>query len=221
MEDTNTSTQSMPLETLYINKDYEKSITELLKQKAQYPLGQFHYILGTLYIKKGDLGAGRYNLEKAIKEGNLDNKVLHNLDIVKQQIASKDLDSSNSFYDKALNYSLEIPDGLYLSFTLLLGLFFLIQLFRKKFDFKKGFVLGIFISLIPLAIHQFYLSNIKYAILLKEVPIYEGPSSIFPTKANLKEGSKIIVGEKKDQWFFIKGPIELSGWVKDDNLAIL
>ena len=66
MTDTNTNPQPKSVEELYLSGDLEAAIDLALSQKSQMEPGHFHYNLGSLYLKKGDLGAARLNLEKAI-----------------------------------------------------------------------------------------------------------------------------------------------------------
>ena len=112
------------LEQYYQTKDFDKGIKWLLNNKDSYPLGQFYYNLGVLYTKQGDLAAGRYNFEKAIKEGYLTTSVYHNLEIAKSNLNVKELSNSQSLSDKVNDQLLSAPLDFYL-----IGSLFLIVIF--------------------------------------------------------------------------------------------
>ena len=76
------------------------------------------------------------------------------------------------------------------------------------------------LSLTPVLISNFYVENINFAVALKEVPIYEGPSKIFSEKGKVRAGSKVILGQLKDGWFYIEFPISLAGWISKDQLGL-
>ena len=57
----------------------------MLENRAAYSEGVFYYNLGTLQIKKGEVGVARYNLEKALVHGFQSSQVTHNLDLVKEK----------------------------------------------------------------------------------------------------------------------------------------
>jgi hypothetical protein len=63
-------------------------------------------------------------------------------------------------------------------------------------------------------------SHLHPAIAFKDIPLQEGPSKIFAEKGKVKAGSKIIVGDFKDGWFFVKHPESLVGWVTREQLGL-
>jgi hypothetical protein len=67
---------------------------------------------------------------------------------------------------------------------------------------------------------NFYVKNVNYAIALKDTPLYEGPSKIFNEKGRVRAGSKIVLGELKEGWFYVKFPLSLSGWINKDQLGL-
>jgi hypothetical protein len=73
---------------------------------------------------------------------------------------------------------------------------------------------------LPFLFSEGYLDKINYAIAFKEIPIYEGPSKVFTEKGKIKAGAKIILGENKEGWFYVKFPISLAGWISKDQLGI-
>lgn len=211
---------SQDFQALYVKKDYKAAAQYLLDNKQQMKSGIFHYNLGTVYSKMGDHATARYHLEKAIKEGYVNSAALNNLSYVRSQLDIDDLSTSTSIADKFINFSLGVPDQAYVTLTLFL-VFFVVMLVRfKKISSKILITLTLILSLVPAIFGFTYINNVNYAVALKEVPLYEGPSKIFNEKGKIRAGSKIILGEFKDGWFFVQFPISLAGWVNKDQLGI-
>jgi hypothetical protein len=61
---------------------------------------------------------------------------------------------------------------------------------------------------------------VNEAIILKDIAVYEGPSKIFSEKGKLKAGSKVVLGEFKDGWFFIEFPLSQVGWIAKDQVGL-
>ncbi|MDH5581437.1 MAG: SH3 domain-containing protein [Bdellovibrionales bacterium] len=208
------------LEQYYKRQEYQEGINWLLENKDSIPSGLFHYNLGTFYSKKEDFAAGRYNFEKAIKEGFVNTQVYHNLEITKQALNVTDISNSKNFVDKSTNYLLSIPQDTYLLFSLLILLIVLI-LNRLKI-FKNYIIVTILllVSFLPLAFKKIYLDKLEYAINLHEANLYEGPSSVFAERGVLKPGTKVIIGQRNGDWLFIKSPLLLAGWVNKKDMAL-
>ena len=205
---------------LYLKKDYKSAAQYLLDNKKQFESGIFHYNLGTVYSKMGDQATARFHLEKAIAEGYINSSSLNNLDFVKTQLQVDDLSTSTSFPDQVVNTLSSIPIAGYFSMTLLLIIVFTLMIRFKKIQKKWIMVIALLLSLSPILISNFYVKNINFAVALNEVPLYEGPSKIFSEKGKIRAGSKIILGQPKDGWFYIEFPISLSGWVSKDQLGL-
>ena len=220
MNDTNTIEILKSLQELYLSKDYSGAAKLLIKNKLKLDPGLFHYNLGTVHSKMGNLAAGRYHLEKSLKNNFVNSKVLNNLNFVEQSLSVQDLSTSKNFYDRTIDSSLKFSGTSYLAVTLI----FLVAVticFKKKILVNRWFI-GIFLALAitPISYHQFYLKNIKHAILLSDGEVREGPSGVFTTKMSIQAGSKVIVGEFEPGWVFIKYPLELSGWIKRTSLGL-
>jgi hypothetical protein len=214
------TSMKMPFEELYLKKDYKGAVNYLLQNKQQFDSGIFHYNLGTLYSKTCDYPAARFHLEKAIKEGNINSSSLNNLAYVKGQLQVDDLSTSTNLSDQVMNSVLLIPPAAYLSMTLLFLLCGILLLRAQRLVKKASIAIFILLIMAPLAFSNLYLGKINYAIALKDVPLYEGPSKIFSEKGTVKAGSKIILGDFKEGWFYVKFPIFLTGWISKDQLGL-
>lgn len=207
-------------EALYLNKDYKGAANYLLQNKQQLNSGIFHYNLGTVYSKLGDYPAARYHLEMSIKEGYVNSASLNNLTFIKSQLLVDDISTSTYLPDQIMNTALIIPPATYLSISLIFVLVGLVLLKTKKLIKKTSIVLFVIITLTPFLLSQLYLDKVTYAVAFKDVPVYEGPSKIFTEKGKVKAGAKIILGDYKDGWFYIKFPISLTGWISKDQLGL-
>lgn len=207
-------------EDLYLKKDYKAAANYLLQNKQQLSSGIFHYNLGTVYSKMGDFPAARFHLEKSLKEGYINSASLNNLTFVKAQLQVDDISTSVALPDQVMNAALTIPPAAYLSFSLLLLLLGVVLLKSKKLFKKISIIFFIILALSPVLFSEYYISKINYAIAFKDISLYEGPSKIFSEKGKVHAGSKIILGEFKEGWFYVKFPISLAGWVNKDQLGL-
>jgi hypothetical protein len=207
-------------ETLYLNKDFKGAAQFLLDNKQQLDSGIFHYNLGTIYSKMGDHATARYHLEKSIKEGYINSSSLNNLAYIKSQLKVDDLTTSTSLPDEIINFTISIPKAGYFSITLCLIMLILIAIKANKIKKKILICILVFFAVLPIIFSTLYLKNINYAVALKDLPLYEGPSKIFIEKGKIQAGSKIILGEYKDGWFKVEFPITLSGWINKDQLGL-
>jgi hypothetical protein len=206
-------------EELYSKKEFKKAADYLLQNKGYFDSGIFHYNLGTTYAKLEEFGAARFHLEKAQSLGFYNSALNNNLQFIKTRIVAEDLSNSDSFYDQFIDSSLALPGTLYYTMTLVL-IVLALTIFRFAKNAAKIWAFSfLFLSLIPLAYFNLYLNNIHTAVVLKDASILEGPSKIFQEKGKIKAGAKIILGDQKEEWFFIKYPISLTGWVSKNDLG--
>jgi hypothetical protein len=220
MENTSINEILKTLREHYLSKDYGAATKHLIKHKMDLDPGLFHYNLGTVHSKSGNLAAGRYHLEKALKHNFINTKILNNIDFVEKNLNISDLSNSKKLSDRTIDFSLRYSAEAYfgMSMIFLLAVIFCI---KKKIIQKTLFaVLFALLALIPITMQQIYLKKINYAILLKDSDVREGPSAVFTSKTSIQAGSKVVVGEFESGWVYIKYPIELSGWLKRSTLGL-
>ncbi len=219
-QESSETTDQNSFEALYVKKDYKGAVNYLLRNKQSLNSGIFHYNLGTVYSKLGDYPAARFHFEKAIKEGYINSSALNNLGYVKSQLQVDDLSTSSMLADELMNAALTVPSSAYVTITLILLLAGMLMVKAKKIKRKVTMALGILIVATPVLFSQFYLEKVNYAVTFKDIPLYEGPSKIFSEKGKVRAGSKIILGEFKEGWFYVKFPISLAGWINKDQLGL-
>ena len=208
------------LENLYLKQDYATVQKKLLENKDTFDPGVFHYNLGTLFGKQGNFPAARYNLEKSLKLGFFDSRLKENLQTIKIHLANRDLDNSDHWKDQLLNWGAGFPESVFFTWSLLWCLGILLLIRFKKMIRKVTITISFLLSILPISLSKFYFNDINYAINLQNTPLREGPSSIYPEMMMIEAGSKFIVREGNDGWFYIKSPSFLTGWVRGDHLAI-
>lgn len=214
------SHQESSFDELYLKKDYKGAAQYLLKNKQQFDSGIFHYNLGTVYSKMGDQATARFHLEKALQDGYINTSSLNNLNFVRSQLDVDDLTTSTSLPDQIVNYTTAIPTMGYVSITLALLVAFTLSIRLGKIQKKWAMALAFLAAFLPLVFAMTYVKDVNHAIALKDVPVYEGPSKIFNEKGKVRAGSKIILGEFKEGWFYIEFPVSLSGWISKDQLGL-
>lgn len=210
----------LSLEELYTSGELDAAREALIKQKSLYGEGQYHYNLGTLSLKAGDYATARYHLEKAISEGYANSSAYKNLAVAKQKLAIKDIDGSHDLYEKTLNSVVGVPTELFICLTLTLVLSVLMA-HRKSFITRSWqLALALFIAFTPIVIKNAVLGDVKYGVVLKETTTREGPSAVYDETSSLFAGTKVILGKESADWFFIKHPYSLAGWVKKSDLGV-
>jgi tetratricopeptide (TPR) repeat protein len=219
-QETSISKGENTFEALYLKKDYKGAANYLLANKQQLNSGIFHYNLGTVYSKLSDFPAARFHFEKALKEGYINTSSLNNLAFVKSQLQVDDLTTSTLLPDELMNYSLSIPGSAYLTISLLLLLTGMLLVKAKRVKRVVSMVLLGILIIAPVAFSQLYLEKINYAVAFKDISLYEGPSKIFNEKGKIRAGSKIILGDFKEGWFYVKFPISLAGWINKDQIGL-
>lgn len=209
------------LESLYLEKDFKSAKEYILKHRDQFDLGQFHYNLGTLHTKKEEFAVGRFHLEKALQEGYVNTKSLHNLEVVKEILKVDDAGNSAVLWDRILAGSKEIPVSAYLGMTIIL-LLILGLVVRLKLVIGKWVIIPlVLLTLAPLGFNYFYVSDISVVICLEDIQLREGPSKIYSESSTVDAGTKLITGESSGEWIFIKAPLHHAGWAHRDTLGFL
>ncbi len=220
MSEPNTTEFLKSVKSLYLKEDFEGAIDTLLKNKDLLDKGLFHYNLGTLYLKKEYWGAGRYHLEKALKAGFVNEMEYKNLLVAKSRPGIVDLSRSESWTDRSLDTALSIPDTGYLIASMVLAVIILFLARRKIIRSWSGVMASLVIVSLPGIFYFHFLSGLKEAVVLKNSPVYEGPSQIYRENIVLQEGSKIIIGRRSGNWFFVRYPKGIGGWVNRKNLGL-
>lgn len=209
------------LESLYVEGRYAEAIELMGHSKDLLSAGQFHYNMGSIYLKMEEYGMARHQLEQAMSEGFLHTAALNNLQIVKQNLSAVDISLSQSPVDQVYHILYSIPFDGYLAITLLLLLISFIVIKRNS-PSRWLISLPLFVIVLLSAYLNFVeLEKKNMGIVLQEVEVLEGPSKIYKKKFSLNSGVKVLLGQEADGWRYIERPIHFSGWVDEKSLGLL
>ena len=208
------------IESFYLKKDYKSAIVEMTSLGGKIDQGIYNYNLGSLYLKNQEFGLGRYYLEKALKSNFVNGLEYNNLKVAKDNVRGNGLSNSENWQDQYLDFLLDTPSTTYLSGSIVIAIVSLFVMRKKLIVSIASLVKSVFIISAPFFIYLF-VNNIQDAIVLKDSTVYEGPSKIYKENSKLSKGSKIILGKRNGNWFFIKNPKSISGWIEKDRLGIL
>ncbi len=208
------------VEELYLKKQYEEAIDTLLKHKDTFNSGLFHYNLGSLYLKMGNVGAARYNLEKSKDNGFNLTLVNKNLSVIKQSTNIVGLERSDSIYEQAIGYSIDKSSYLIGSFFLLCTIIVLLLVLFKKI--KSNFITLCLLAVlsIPVGVKIFVSARFDRAVALRDLALYEGPSKIYEESGEVGAGSKVVIGKSINGWLLIKYPESVAGWVRREDVGL-
>lgn len=209
------------LESLYTQERYAEAVELLQSSQASIPSGQFHYNLGTLYLKLEEYGLARHQLEQALSEGFIHSALLNNLEFVQQKVSVVDLSLSSALWDRVYHFAMSVPQDIYI-FVALLCIVLIMVSFKlmKKIKWALSAVLLVFIGVLTY-VHFGIVEKNHVAIALSESEVLEGPSNLYKKKYSLPSGAKILLGQNVDGWSYIKRPIHLSGWIRATEVGII
>ena len=213
MSDEGISQQRLQLEELYLQKDFKKVRSLMVKDKNIYGAGQFHYNLATLYLKEKSYGPGIFHLQKAIKKGSVNSSTYNNLSISREMVSAKKIEPL------AWNF-VDLPDVIFLTLSLI---FVLTVLLAKKLRIIKNLkivVVLIIISITPWGFKEFVFNDIFGAIVLTSTEVKEGPSDIYEKIAGVGPGKRFVVTDVKDGWCRVIFPKDSKGWIKKSSLGL-
>jgi len=209
------------LEKQYIEGSYSEVITSLLSHSQDIQSGLYHYNLGTLYAKMGKMGIARFHFERALGQGNVSAMVMNNLSAVKESLTQSALQKPEGLSYQTLFSIGEMPDQIFLTFGLIVAI---ISIFVCRFRILKYWkhllVVGL-LGFIPYVTISLVKEDVNFAICLERSNILEGPSEIYKVNDELPEGIKVLLGDTKGDFIFIKAPEKYTGWVKRIDIGIL
>lgn len=206
-------------EQFYIKKDYEAALGVILEAKDTLDPGLFHFNLGSLYLKKGELGPARFHLEKAKDSGFSYPMLWKNLKYIQTQPQVLDPVKSKNIQEYVVGKTMDVPLSFVGIFSLLAVIIILFSLQRKWIERKFIAVILLLLSIAPLGISYSIKKGYNYAIALKPLRVYEGPSKIYPDYGEISAGSRVIINNFQDDWYYILSPRSQSGWVEKTDLG--
>lgn len=201
-------------ESHYQKSEYDNALNVLMenRQIIESP-SLWHFNVGSIYLKKNELGLARYHLEKSTHSFDVGKLAKKNINVLVKNDRIIDITKSNNTYENFIAQSLNLGVWDFGLMTILLVLanliFFRLKRFRVMF-----LIVGLFISFTPLGYHHYIKRNLNIGIVIKDTPLREGPSKIYKENTTIPAGSKVIYGMTKNGWFLINKPSVINGWVE-------
>ena len=156
----NTSELLATVKTLYLQEDFAGAVQALTKNPQSLPPEIWHYNLGTLHLKNGNWGMGRFHLEKASKAGFVGDMNFKNLSMVKAREEVVDLYRSESLLERTLDYTLLFPASSYVILTpLILAVLLLLWVRLKALKLKFLNSLSFLLIVCAPALFYFFVSR--------------------------------------------------------------
>jgi hypothetical protein len=217
MEDTTIKDVLKTVEALYDQKDYTGSLQTLESQKASLPPGLWHYNMGTLFGKLENWPMARFHLMMADAAGFTSKELFQNKELVELKLDIQKYEKPLGAMDYLIKGSLVGTQGI---FTLLALLFItggLISVWRIKSIKIMASAISFAIILFAL---NFWIGSWKKLIVIRALPLHEGPSVIFGAKEEIPAGVFLVTQEKGD-WLKVIYPSRFEGWVKETGLKEL
>ncbi len=201
-------------QNLYDRKDYRQALNLLTSEAGNLSPELFHYNLGITLFQMGRLPEARFHFLMAEENGFQGDGLTNNQVISEEKLELSHLESPINISDYFVKGALELRHGYYTFFSLiiiLIGLFIL----KKKPTFNK-LVLWTILSLLPLSM-DFWVDSWDRRVVIGDLPLSNGPSSIFLTERKLPPGLMVIV-RGNENWKKIIFPSRFEGWITSDGL---
>ncbi len=212
MSENEVSQQTKLFENSYGARDYKGVREMVLQNKTSFSTDQFHYNIGTLYAKEGELHFARYHLQKSLKFEGFRPEVFNNLKYVDDSLGIKD--------DAISVYAfVDLPSSFFMIVTLFLLI--LAALLLRIRVFKKIQIWILFFTLSSLPYFGSLLSKhfVSGAINIGNGELRAGPSNIFEKNGEVPKGQKLITGNVDKGWCRILYPFRYVGWIEKDSLG--
>ena len=205
----------------YQSFEYDQAIKLMLSNKDVFSPIDFHYNLGTLFLKNKNFTVARYHLEKALSKGRIDEGVFNNLNASKMFLGVAEIESEHSFWTQKADTLYSLPVWPFVTVGLLITIAYLVVQKVNKTKNTIGFLICTLIAFLPFLIKVSFFNTANFAITFKDIELREGPAPVFEVTRTLPKGLKIVVGDPTEGWVMVKSPVEYSGWAKLSDLGVL
>ncbi len=218
---------------LYNEQKYEQARDIYLKlvQKG-INNSKLYFNLGNTYFQLQDYGKARLYYEKAKKLNPNDRDILYNIQFIKQYLTDKVPEEENSFILKILkkinnffgiNLLLWVILGLFIILSVQLS-FLILRIKGENVQWQK-FLLSItallFIFSLAYGIAKlYYFQNSEFGVIIAHtVDGYSGPGTDYKKTFTIHEGLKVSIEEEQANWYLIKLPNGIGGWIEKSQIG--
>ncbi len=212
----------------YINKQYEKALTEYKKietelKKAHKYSFKLYYNLGCTYFRLNDLANSRYYFEKARRIKPLDRDLNKNLKLILTKLKDKEKTVEPGIFlkiYKKLYQSVSLNSlTVFLIFVLLFVFFIIGLLISSRYDKKRlYYALGVGLFLLVFSFSLFY-SRYNFTfqkegiVFSDEIDVFSEPNTSSTILFKLHKATKVKIENQLNGYAHISLPDGLNGWV--------
>ncbi|MBN2662369.1 MAG: tetratricopeptide repeat protein [Bacteroidales bacterium] len=218
----------------YENNNFQSAIDSYEQILATgYEASEIYYNLGNSYFKNNNFPYAILNYERALKLKPNDDDIIYNIEYSNLYIKDQYNQVPDFIIDKIHTKIVHSADSntwaiLSISFFILSLIVFMIFLFskiiiRRKIAFFIS-ILFMFISIVSFAFSsnmKSYFQNPNAAIMMEISTLKSSPQTDGTDLFIINPGVKLIIEDKNTDWFEVKLPNGVKGWVKKDMLEVI
>jgi hypothetical protein len=210
LEDKSIEDLTKTLQSLYATGDYQAGLKFLDANKEKPSPALWHYNMGTLYGKVGNLPLARYHLLRAEGEGFSTPELFQNKELVEQKLEIAKLEKPLTKSDYLVKSALIGAEGVFTFILFLSVLAATVSVWRKA----SAKVTSTFVLLaISFGALNLWVNSWEKRVMLETVPLLDGPSVIFPSRGEIPAGVFLVTQQKGD-WIKVIYPSRFEGWIK-------
>ena len=217
MEDTTIEDVFKTFQAHYARKDYPNALLVLQKNQSELSPGLWHYNVGIIKAQTQQWPEARFHFLKSRQAGFNSEQTANNLALTEEKLELVKLEKSLSTNDYLIKASLWAAEGVLTTFALLILVIAIFSL-RKKRDYKLASIYAVVMG-IPLLL-SLWIGSWTKSVVIQPQLVLDGPSVIFPSRAELPAGIFIVTRDKGD-WKEIIYPSRFNGWIKNAGLKSL
>ncbi len=220
MSDLSTSAALQKLQEFYASDRFQDGIDLLLETRSEWEPARFHELLGSFYMKLDSFAVARYHFEMAVAKGNLSPAVQNNLDFVLQQMGLSAY--GNHWFERLVDTLSMWPFEIWATLSVVMLALSFWKLRQRWQHGSRIFIVTLWLlSLVPQLVYWGVFAPRVHAVVLEDIPLYEGPSAVFSSAKTLRAGQKVIIDGGSEGWSFVTFPNVWRGWVQSEKLGFI
>lgn len=219
---------------LYENDDYQSAIDAYEGiLSSGFESSEVYYNLGNAYFKNNNIPKAILNYERALKLKPNDDDIIYNIKYANSYIKDQYEQVPDFIIDKiytkivhsANSNTWAITSISFFILSLVAFMFFLFSkiITRRKLAFFVS-ILFIFISVLAFTFSsnmKSYFQNPNAAIMMNISTLKSSPQSDGTDLFIINPGVKLLIEDESSEWFEVKLPNGVKGWVKQNELEVI
>lgn len=225
-DDSNIEISMKPFQDFYGAKEWFKAMQWLEANKSHLAEGLYFFNMGVVSIKLDQLPQARYFFELSKLKGFTDPWVNKNIESLRKDLGVELVETQTFFQQVNSKLFTYVAAEHILAITL--SIILAIVMYWWKSKIRKNFYTLLATLCLTIIAGSVFLNskdinittNINQAIIIEQMSIYEGPSTIFEELGKLPAGLKITWDENKHGWAKITHPVNFRGWIQFEEKYI-